>query len=595
MGLLIFSSFGSTENIAIEHEKAQVVSTLVKYASWPPESRRLKFTIGVYDNSAFHSTLKAYFSDKKIKGKAIKVINVVTLEQAKKVNLLYVPFQHRLQLKTLVEKTRNRHILLVSENNKDIENIMVNLQYGSDESEIVFEINTVNINNEKLSLSSWLTLISNKKMIVKVSNPQAAELTPKTITSPPPVSNAIVSSEQMLLEKQLTSLNQQVLVQEIKLNSLLQQNKTSKKNIARNKLASSKLISKLKKQEKELSIKEQSVENEEKKLSKLTEQVKQKNELTNQKGNEQQFAGIKELELKTQQITTLNKQLKQQKVLLNNQAIEQKEILQKALEQKSVGVPFYFIVSIALITLLIVSFLLFRYKKMQASQIEVLTSLTQREQQLVKSEQVASLGYVASDITYATASALDDVYQKCRKSKEPISSNHLQPILALLESFNQIAADQDEEEIKHFDLVSYINTIMILFSTEFKHSNINYSYIGEKSLLIDSVASQITIVILNLVNNALKHGFTDNRAGKLIINIEKTAQNKTKITFKDNGVGMDNSILTQCCIPFFTTKADRGYVGIGLSTVDDIVKNILSGTILLTSVPEQGTTVCIIF
>ena len=593
LGALLFSTLGTAENITLEHEKAQIVSKLVKYANWPPESRRLKFTIGVFDNPAFHSTLKAYFSDKKIKGKAITVINTVTLEQSKKVNLLYIPFQHRLQLKALAEINRTRHILLVSENNNDVDNMMVNLLYSNDEDDIAFEINKVNINNEKVNLTAWLKTVSDKQVAIKVSKQQTVQQAAKT--SIPSVIQVNATSEQILLEAKLTSLNQQVLVQEKRLNSVLQKNKVSKKELNKNQLTSKKLLSKLAKQEQKSSTQDQLIINNQNKLSLLSKQIKEQQEQKNQANNKQQRLNSEELEFQTQQIITLKEQLKKQKKLTKNKKLKQREILKKPLEQPDVGVLFYVVLTIALIALLIVTFLVVRYKKTLTSLGKISTVLIHREQQLIKSEQVASLGYIASDITYSTGASLDDIYKEFTKSNKPISSDHLKPIIALLENFNQMAADQDEEDTKHFDLVLYVNKIMMLFSTEFKHSSIDYNYCGDEKLFIDSIPSQVAILILNLVNNALKHGFTDCRAGKITIRIEKTSDNKTKLSFKDNGIGMNSNILKQAFIPFFTTKCDRGYVGIGLSTSYNIVKNILCGDIKLASQQDQGTEVTIIF
>ena len=110
---------------------------------------------------------------------------------------------------------------------------------------------------------------------------------------------------------------------------------------------------------------------------------------------------------------------------------------------------------------------------------------------------------------------------------------------------------------------------------------------------MSTIPSRIALLILNLVDNALKHGFADNKTGKITINIEKTQQGKVKIIFTDNGMGMDSNTLKQVFTPFFTTQNVRGYVGIGMSTSHDIVNNKLSGNIKIFSKPEQGTEVVI--
>jgi len=162
-----------------------------------------------------------------------------------------------------------------------------------------------------------------------------------------------------------------------------------------------------------------------------------------------------------------------------------------------------------------------------------------------------------------------------------------------LENYNQIAADQDETEKQSFDLAAYTNRIMTLFSVEFQASDIQYIFAGENKLVVNSIPGHIALVLLNLVNNSIKHGFDNKGKGKISILIEKTEQGGAKLVFQDNGTGMDKKTQQEIFTPFFTTKPERGYLGLGMSTVSDLVKNKLGADIKLQSQTGKGTTITI--
>jgi signal transduction histidine kinase len=100
-------------------------------------------------------------------------------------------------------------------------------------------------------------------------------------------------------------------------------------------------------------------------------------------------------------------------------------------------------------------------------------------------------------------------------------------------------------------------------------------------------------VLLNVINNSLKHGFDNKGNGTIALKVEKGANSGVKITYSDDGIGMSKTILEQVFTPYFTTQSARGYIGIGMSTTYDLIMNKLAGDIRIESREGEGTTVII--
>ena len=108
----------------------------------------------------------------------------------------------------------------------------------------------------------------------------------------------------------------------------------------------------------------------------------------------------------------------------------------------------------------------------------------------------------------------------------------------------------------------------------------------EEMLLHVGVMNQI---LINLSINALHHGFDDQGPGHLDIVFRTTPRGRS-IIFQDNGVGIPEEDRDRIFEPFFTTRRGRGFSGLGLNIVYNLVKEVLRGSILCESRPGSGTT-----
>ena len=128
--------------------------------------------------------------------------------------------------------------------------------------------------------------------------------------------------------------------------------------------------------------------------------------------------------------------------------------------------------------------------------------------------------------------------------------------------------------------------------------------LGEKIGKIEADPGQIEQVLLNLVLNAVDAMPT---GGRLTIEThEVTTPNRTQpgtfdgdqpfiqLMITDTGVGMNAETVAHALEPFFTTKAPGEGTGIGLATVDTIVRQC-GGWVEITSQPDRGANFSLYF
>ncbi len=583
--ILLFCSFFSgqlsAQNTALAQKKVILVSKFIKYTQWPEEAIKSDFTVGVYNNIELYSFFSKHFANKAIGGKDIEVILVDTINQAKKVNLLYIPADKEREVEKLARKTRGLHVLLITENSKNVQESMVNLLFSQDESKISIKINYANINQEGLTVPEVSYFLDDK------NDENILSLSQKAI-------------KENRLNNELTQLKNYVLTQQNQLADLKEQLKANEEKLTKYSLALKQQTNKLKNAQQQNEQQQKALNKATQKVAQLTKNLAEKDQQLQMTKEEWLGAEADKAKEQAETIAQLTAQVTKQEKRVKAQQAQLAKAKKENEQLSSYSRLFYLVLFLAIVAIVIVVVFWQRNKKLAArnNQAEqtvqaIQAQLATREQQLSKSETLATMGFIASDITFAAGTAVDKALAHSVAIKDQESIKVLKPAVTLLENFNQIAADQDEDEKQSFDLAEYVNKIMTLFSVEFQASNIQYIYAGEQKLAVNSVPGYIALVLLNLVNNSVRHGFNNEGNGKISILIEKTSQGNTQLIYQDNGVGMDKKTLQQVFKPFFTTKPERDYLGLGMSIVYDLVKNKLHADIKLQSQTGKGTTVTI--
>lgn len=116
------------------------------------------------------------------------------------------------------------------------------------------------------------------------------------------------------------------------------------------------------------------------------------------------------------------------------------------------------------------------------------------------------------------------------------------------------------------------------------------SQLTEESAIIFADRGQVSRAINNVIKNALQ-AMEDIDEPELSISL-KREQQYLKLSFSDNGAGMNEESLKNAFMPNFTTKTSG--MGLGLPMVKSIVENV-GGKVDIQSKERVGTTVSIYF
>ena len=184
---------------------------------------------------------------------------------------------------------------------------------------------------------------------------------------------------------------------------------------------------------------------------------------------------------------------------------------------------------------------------------------------------------------------------------------HLQGIESCVEEASRLTkqmlgfAQSGKYHVTRVRLDQVVESVMQTFRRSQKE--ITFQKVCQKGLWpVEADRNQIELVLMNILLNAWQaiHG-----PGKVVVKIEnyELAEGRlrlqnirsgrcAKLSVRDTGVGMDETVRKRVFEPFFTTKPIGSHRGLGLSAVYGIVANH-NGVVDIESIPGSGTTVSI--
>lgn len=115
--------------------------------------------------------------------------------------------------------------------------------------------------------------------------------------------------------------------------------------------------------------------------------------------------------------------------------------------------------------------------------------------------------------------------------------------------------------------------------------------------LAEGDREQFVEIVINLVRNAVDaiyvaHQHDRDKRHRLHITVSQISPRHLCLRVSDSGCGMSAATRAICTAPLFTTKA--GGTGMGLAVVSELIEQV-GGWLQITSQPDQGTTVTVVY
>lgn len=179
--------------------------------------------------------------------------------------------------------------------------------------------------------------------------------------------------------------------------------------------------------------------------------------------------------------------------------------------------------------------------------------------------------------TIAALLRLQRNYVDSEVAKQALSET-ITRILAI-SSTHQLLVETDIEEVRLNDIIANVkdNTLLYFGNDDFK---LDIEYHGGDFDIKFEKANALALILNELMQNSIKHGFEGRKSGKIMIMSFMKRVDYIELVYKDDGAGFD------------TSKVDEG--GMGWTIINMLVKEKLKGHISVKS-SEKGTRVKIVF
>ncbi|MGL4853657.1 MAG: ATP-binding protein, partial [Lentisphaeria bacterium] len=183
---------------------------------------------------------------------------------------------------------------------------------------------------------------------------------------------------------------------------------------------------------------------------------------------------------------------------------------------------------------------------------------------------------------------VDELKETLEKLLQGIESGSTR-ISKIVDSLKRYSKPETNEKVhKPFNLNALIKNSLPLINGLIKKSTDNFITNLDETLLSPiGDNSQIEQVIINIIQNSCQA--LPNKECFIVVKTYNLPEEKAVVfEVKDQGIGIDPSILDKIQDPFFTTKRDNGGTGLGLSISTKIIKEH-NGQLLFESEVGVGT------
>lgn len=164
----------------------------------------------------------------------------------------------------------------------------------------------------------------------------------------------------------------------------------------------------------------------------------------------------------------------------------------------------------------------------------------------------------------------------------------VQAAAQLVNNFKQVAQDRSQQHRSHFRLRELCEMLLLQRRAELEPAGHVLHIDIDPELVLDSYPGSLAQALTLLLANAVQHGLSGQRPGRIEISARLLPLNRLALSVQDDGPGMSAHVMARAFEPFFTTTFGRGGNGLGLSICHNIVADVLGGEVRASSEPGQG-------
>lgn len=247
-----------------------------------------------------------------------------------------------------------------------------------------------------------------------------------------------------------------------------------------------------------------------------------------------------------------------------------------------------------------------------------MAALQEAQSELVRQEKLASLGRLVAGVAHEIntplgicVTATSHLVQELKLTREDLAAGAMteasldqfldivdqslrimttntQRAAALVRSFKQVAVDQSSDDIRSFNLKTYLSEVLLSLQPKLKGRPVKVEVDCAPDIVLESFPGAVSQIVTNMLMNSLVHGFEHGQPGKIVLRAVLEDDTTVVLDYSDDGAGMDPDTLSKLFDPFFTTRRGSGGSGLGAHILYNLVTGPLGGTVKAESAPGQG-------
>ena len=205
-----------------------------------------------------------------------------------------------------------------------------------------------------------------------------------------------------------------------------------------------------------------------------------------------------------------------------------------------------------------------------------------QEEKMINSSRLASLGEMAAGLAHEINNPLAVIIGRAEIIMSQINDGSVTNIdisktmskiqdmsfriAKIVTSMRKISKANNPEEVAETSLVIVIEDILNISSEKLNNSSVNVDYTQvNKALLVEANFSQLSQVIINLINNSIDELLKLPQDKRNIWISTEEVEGQAFLNIRDSGTGIPMAVREKMFQPFYTTKDIGKGTGLGLS------------------------------